>query len=73
MFAYFAYDAYERERGRKRARERGPKTGHWCRVNIFVYFAYDAYLREREKASERERAQNWSFSLLVAYVNLDKM
>ena len=28
---------------------------------------------EREKVSERERAENWSFSLLVAYVNIDTM
>ena len=40
---------------------------------MFAYFAYDAYEREREKASERERAENWSFSLLVACVNLDKI
>ena len=28
--------------------------------------------REREKETERERAENWSFSLLVAYVNIEK-
>ena len=29
--------------------------------------------RERERKRARERAENWSFSLLLAYVNLDKI
>ena len=45
-------------------------TDAWCSRRML--HAYDAYERERGKERARERAEYWSFSLLVAYVNIEK-
>ena len=53
-------------------RKRAPSTPQHL-ASRQVLHAHDAYERERERKRARERAENWSFSLLLAYVNLDKI